>query len=92
MRQNDSTVFSQIQEYFNSLNKLQRSPSNYLLVWLQIDGRVANSVDPAQTPHDAASELGSHCLLRPVCPKTQAMHSTSCVTVYCESLDSLEYT
>ena len=27
---------------------------------------MANSVDPDQTPHSAASDLGLHCLLRPV--------------------------
>ena len=31
---------------------------------------VANSVDPDQTPQSAASEMGLHCLLRPVCPNT----------------------
>ena len=29
---------------------------------------VANNVDPDQTPHYAASDLGLHCLPRPVCP------------------------
>ena len=27
----------------------------------------ANSADPDQTPRSAASDLGLHCLLRPVC-------------------------
>ena len=31
---------------------------------------VANSADPDQTPQNAASDLGLHCLLRPVCPNT----------------------
>ena len=32
---------------------------------------IANSVDPDQTaPLGAVSELGLHCLPRPVCPKT----------------------
>ena len=31
---------------------------------------MANSVDPDETPHIAASHLGQHCLLRPVCPNT----------------------
>ena len=30
--------------------------------------KVANSVDPDQTPHIVASDLGLHCLLRPICP------------------------
>ena len=29
---------------------------------------MANSVDPDQTLHSAASDLGIHCVLRPVCP------------------------
>ena len=29
--------------------------------------RVANRVDPVQTPHSAASDLGLHCLLGPIC-------------------------
>ena len=28
---------------------------------------MANSVDPDQMPRSAASDLGLHCLLRPVC-------------------------
>ena len=32
--------------------------------------RVANSVYPDQTPRSAASDLGLHCLLRTVFPKT----------------------
>ena len=31
-------------------------------------GWVANSVDPDQTPHSAASDLRLHYLPRPVCP------------------------
>ena len=31
---------------------------------------MSNSVDPDETPRSAASHLGLHCLLRPVCPKT----------------------
>ena len=34
----------------------------------KIAGRVANSADIGQTPRPAASDLGLHCLLRPVCP------------------------
>ena len=31
---------------------------------------MANSVDPDQTPHSAVSDLGLHCLQRPICPDT----------------------
>ena len=37
-------------------------------MWLTTVGWVANSVGPDQTPRSAASDLGLHCLLRPVCP------------------------
>ena len=38
---------------------------------LKIAGWAANSVDPDQTPRSAASDLGLHCMHRPVCPKTE---------------------
>ena len=40
---------------------------------------MANSVDPDETPHSAASHLGLYCLLRPVCPNTYGKYGT---TVY----------
>ena len=36
----------------------------------KIDGWVANSVDPDQMLHSAASDQGLHCLLRLVFPNT----------------------
>ena len=30
----------------------------------------ANSVDPDQTAPEEQSDLGLHCLLRPICPST----------------------
>ena len=36
---------------------------------------MANSVDPDQTPHFAASDLGLPCLLRFVCPNTHGILS-----------------
>ena len=38
------------------------------MLCLKIAGWVANSVDPDETPQNAASHLGLYCLLRPVCP------------------------
>ena len=35
-----------------------------------IAGCMANSVDPDQMPRSAASDLGLHCLQRPICPNT----------------------
>ena len=34
-----------------------------------------NSVNPDQTPRSAASDLGLHCLLRPVIPNTEKVWS-----------------
>ena len=42
----------------------------YLLIWLNIAGCVAKSIDFDQMPRSAVSGLGLHCLLRPVCPNT----------------------
>ena len=33
-------------------------------------GRVANCVDLDHTSHSTSSDLGLHCLLKPVCPNT----------------------
>ena len=41
---------------------------NTSISFLKFVERVANSVDPDQTPRSAASDLGLHCLLRSVCP------------------------
>ena len=38
----------------------------YLLICLKAARRMANSGDPDQTPHSAASDLGLQCLLRSV--------------------------
>ena len=38
---------------------------------------MANSVDPDETPHSAASHLGLNCLLRPVCPNTYGNYGIS---------------
>ena len=31
---------------------------------------MANRVDPDQTSHSEVSDLGLHCLQRPICPNT----------------------
>ena len=43
---------------------------------------MANSVDPDETPHSAASHLGLLCLLRPVCPNTYGKYGNP-VLMYC---------
>ena len=35
----------------------------------------ANSVDPDQPPHSAASDLGLHCMQRSICPNTSGYYS-----------------
>ena len=40
------------------------------MLFLKIAGLVAVSVDPDETPYSVVSQLGLHCLLRPVCRNT----------------------
>ena len=49
----------------------------YLKLCLKIAGWVANSVDPDEMLHSAASHLGLHCLLRPLCPNTAGKYGNS---------------
>ena len=37
---------------------------------------MADSVDPDQMPHSAASDLGLHCLQRTSCPNTEGYYGT----------------
>ena len=37
---------------------------------------MANSVDPDQMLYSAASDLGLHCLQRPVCPNTKGYYGS----------------
>ena len=39
------------------------------MLFLNSDGRVANSVDPDQVPFSVVSDLALHCLLRCVCER-----------------------
>ena len=47
---------------------------------------MANSVDPDQMPHSAASDLGLHCLQRPVCVLILRV-----IMVYLEELSVYQY-
>ena len=47
------------------------------MLCLKITGCVANSVDPDETLHSAASHPGLHCLLRPVCLNTYGKYGTA---------------
>ena len=46
------------------------------MLCLKIAGLVANSVDPDEMLHSAASHLGLHCLLRPVSPNTYGKYGS----------------
>ena len=49
---------------------------------------MANSVDPDETPHSAASHLGLNCLLRPVCPNTYGRYGNCGYLYFREALAS----
>ena len=51
---------------FNKIYKSMLLPVNVY----KIVGCVANSVDLDQTPRSVFSDLGIHCLFRPVCPNS----------------------
>ena len=42
---------------------------------------MAGSIDPDQMPSSAASDLGLHCLQRPICPNTKGYYNR-CLTGY----------
>ena len=57
--------------YINSLDRsisMRRTSGYFLLFPCFIENPVfnANGVDPDQTPHSAASDLGLHCLQMPL--------------------------
>ena len=53
---------------YHICSKIWTSTIHCPMLCLKIAGWVANSLDPDETPHSAASHLGLYCLLRPVCP------------------------
>ena len=57
--------------FYHTCSKNWTTSFCHLLICLKTAGWVANSVDPDQTPRNAASDLGLHCLLEPVCSNTQ---------------------
>ena len=50
---------------------------------------MANSVDTDQTPHSAASDLGLHYLLRPICLNTKGKYGSLIYTT--SSDDTIPY-
>ena len=52
---------------------------------------MANNVDPDQMPHSVASDLGLHCLLRPVCPNIYGYHGNfNLVQVFSQEMPYLD--
>ena len=61
---------------YHICSKIWTSTIHYPMLCLKIAGWVANSIDPDETPHSAASHLGLYCLLRPVCPNTYGKYGS----------------
>ena len=55
---------------YHSSPKKSTVPFHFLSMCLKITGWMTDSVDPDQMINSAASDLGLHCLLMPVCPNT----------------------
>ena len=54
---------------------------------------MANSVDSDQTPQAAASDLGQHCLQKPICPNTKGYYGIQKeIFPYCDSFGSQQET
>ena len=64
---------------YHICSKIWTSTIHYPMLCLKIAGRVANSVDPDEMPHSAASHLGLYCLLRPVCPNICGKYGRKCL-------------
>ena len=52
---------------------------------------LANSVGPDQTLHSTASDLGLHCLLRPLCPNTVFNLITAHAPISAQSSNSVVF-
>ena len=74
-------------KYLDALTPYHPCPKHwtfyYWLMCLRTAGWVVNSVDPDQMPQNVASDLGLHCLLRPVSLKIWRKCSTTLVVVSC---------
>ena len=71
---------------YHTCSKIWTSTIYYPMFCLKIAGWVANSVDPDEMQHSAASHLALHCLLWPICQNTYCKygnlqkHETCCGT------------
>ena len=62
--------FSDARKLCCNLPKIQTKKPNLRLFCQKDVNGIANSVDPDQTAPKEQSDLGLHCLPRPICPKT----------------------
>ena len=60
---------------YHTCSKIWTSAIYYSMLCLKIAEWVANSVDPDESPRSAATHLGLHRLLMPVCTNTYGKHS-----------------
>ena len=74
--------YSNTSTIYNTSSKIWTSTIYYPMLCLKIAGWVANSVDPDEMPHSAASHLGLHCLLKPVW--IHMANRVTCITKICK--------
>ena len=68
--------FSDSRKLYCNLPKIQtKTPSLWVFRHKDANG-IANSEDPDQTAPKEQSDLGLHCLPRPICPKTLDHYGT----------------
>ena len=72
-----SILYSDTSTPYHICSKIWTSTIYYPMLCLKIAGWVANSVDPDETPHSAASHLGLYWLLRPVYPNTYGKYGNT---------------
>ena len=71
---------------YHTCSEIWTSTIYYPMLCLKITGWMADSVDSDEMPHSAVSDLGIHCLLRPVCLNTYGKYIIwilqKCMTQY----------
>ena len=67
---------------WDTLNNYHNCPTNgtvgfcSAVLWSKDEDRISNRVDPDQTAPEEQSDLGLHCLLRPICPNVLNCYGT----------------
>ena len=82
MREGSIESYRIFTKYWNTLFPYHTCPKIFdcQLIHLGNAGRVANSAETNQMPHSAASDLGLHCLLRPLCSSVVPIFSMNMIT------------